>query len=99
MVVIRRELPRTNIAGPARGLSHNRHEDSPVRVPLDRPLICPALIAFARCLPAESLRHSPPLVRLFGQTALNGRTDCCSGPVPTEKSIRVESDTEMRALA
>lgn len=50
MVVIRRELPRTNIAGPAKGLSHNSHEDPPVRVPLDRPLICPALIAFARCL-------------------------------------------------
>lgn len=58
MVVIRRELPRTNVAGPATGLSHNRYEDPPVRVPLDRPLLCPALIAFARCLSAESLRHS-----------------------------------------
>src|SRR6266446_1951134 len=74
MVVIRRELPRTNIAGPATGLSHNTHEDPPVRVPLDRPLICPALIAFARFLTSESLRHSP-LVRRFAETVLNGCAD------------------------
>ena len=65
MVVIRRELPRTNIAGPATGLSRNRDEDPPVRVPLDRPLICPAIIAVTRCLPAEPLRHSPLSARLF----------------------------------
>ena len=40
MVVIRRELPRTRVAGPARGLSHRSHEDPPFRVPFDRRSLC-----------------------------------------------------------
>lgn len=36
MVMIRRELPRTNIAGPAMGLSHRIDEDPPCRVPFDQ---------------------------------------------------------------
>src|SRR5262245_31837904 len=75
MVVIRRELPRTNIAGPARGLSHNRHEDPPLRVPLDRPLICPALISFARPWSLESLRHSSATARLFVEVLFDGHPD------------------------
>ena len=38
MVMIRREPPRTRVAGPARGLSHSANEDSPFRVPLEH---CP----------------------------------------------------------
>src|SRR5207237_1669924 len=40
MVVIRRELPRTRVAGPARGLSRRSHEDPPSRVPPDRRPLC-----------------------------------------------------------
>ena len=40
MVVIRRELPRTRDASPAKSLSHRTVEDSPFRVPLDRRLPC-----------------------------------------------------------
>src|SRR5437667_11030156 len=40
MVVIRRELPRTRIAGPARGLSRRSAEDPPSRVPPDRRPLC-----------------------------------------------------------
>src|SRR5207247_11071257 len=36
MVVIRRELPRTSVAGPATGLSRRSAEDPPSRVPPDR---------------------------------------------------------------
>jgi len=32
MVVIRRELPRTNVVGQTCGLPHSRREDPPVRV-------------------------------------------------------------------
>src|SRR5207302_6686828 len=40
MVVIRRELPRTRVAGPARGLSRRSAEDPPSRVPPDRRPLC-----------------------------------------------------------
>src|SRR5947207_14058755 len=40
MVVVRRELPRTRVAGPARGLSHRSAEDPPSRVPPDRRPLC-----------------------------------------------------------
>jgi len=40
MVVIRRELPRTRFASPAKCLSHRPYEDSPFRVLLDRRLPC-----------------------------------------------------------
>src|SRR5947207_1015142 len=40
MVVVRRELPRTRVAGPARGLSRRSAEDPPSRVPPDRRPLC-----------------------------------------------------------
>src|SRR6266852_9649397 len=40
MVVIRRELPRTSVAGPARGLSRRSAEDPPSRVPPDHRPLC-----------------------------------------------------------
>src|SRR2546428_2887873 len=40
MVVIRRELTRTRVAGLARGLSHRSAEDPPSRVPPDHRPLC-----------------------------------------------------------
>ena len=40
MVVIRRELPRTQVASRVRGPSHRWNEGPPFRVPLDRRLPC-----------------------------------------------------------
>src|SRR5206468_7993872 len=40
IIVIRRELPRTSVAGPASGLSHRSHEDPPTREPSDRRSPC-----------------------------------------------------------
>src|SRR5213079_2096984 len=44
MVVIRRELPRTRVAGPARGLSRRSAEDPPSRVPPDRRPLCSSIL-------------------------------------------------------
>src|SRR5438445_7028263 len=43
MVVIRRELPRTSVAGPATGLSRRSAEDPPSRVPPDRRPLCSSI--------------------------------------------------------
>src|SRR5438046_10494486 len=53
MVVIRRELPRTRVAGPARGLSHRSAEDPPSRVPPHRrPLCASSVIVVVRAVRA-----------------------------------------------
>src|SRR5436190_3746943 len=44
MVVIRRELPRTRVAGPATGLSRRSAEDPPSRVPPDRRPHCSSIL-------------------------------------------------------
>ncbi len=52
MVMIRRELPRTTVAGPAMGLSHRIDEDPPCRMPFDRRLLRSRCI---RLIPSQPL--------------------------------------------
>jgi hypothetical protein len=52
MVMIRRELPRTTVAGPAMGLSHRINEDPPCRMPFDLRLL---RSRFIRLIPFQLL--------------------------------------------
>ena len=87
IIVIRRELPRTNGAGRAHRLPHRLHEDSPFRVPLDHhrccasgPCLWAAGVAYAattvvcRSLPSTCL----PIAQMNPKSSrLTAVTTCC----------------------
>jgi len=74
MVVIRRELPRTSIAGPASGLSHRSHEDPPHRVP-SRPSPRPPCFIMPRFFQVFRLRRTTALDADRGVSLLDLNTD------------------------
>ncbi len=61
MVMIRRELPRTTVAGPAMGLSHRINEDPPCRMPFDQRLLRSKCLRLISSRPNSSVSTEDPL--------------------------------------